>query len=141
MSEQPTGMDLKEFVRDVVLEVIRGVNEAADIVREAHSAEALRGAVNPQSKAATRDIEFDVAITVSRKTGAELGVRVPVLSAGGGIDRGEQRTSRVKFSVPVAFASQPVGSEYTDVGAPGPASAYGDSSVGQRGPTGPPVSR
>ena len=73
MSEQPTGMDLKEFVRDVILEVIRGVNEAADNVREAHSAEALRGAVNPQSRAATRDIEFDVAITVSRETGAKLG--------------------------------------------------------------------
>ena len=69
MSEQPSGMDLKEFVKDVILKVIRGVNEAADNVREAHSAEALRGAVNPRSKAATSDIEFDVAITVSRNTG------------------------------------------------------------------------
>ena len=62
MSEQPTGLDLKKFVKDVILEVIRGVNEAADNVREAHSAEALRGAVNPRSDAATRDIEFDASL-------------------------------------------------------------------------------
>ena len=140
MSEQPTGMDLKKFVKDVILEVIRGVNEAADNVREAHSAEALRGAVNPRSDAATRDIEFDVALTVSRKQGAKLGIRVPVVSADGSVDHGEQRTNRVKFSVPVAFASQPVGSEYTDVGAPSPAPGYDASEDGCRGLIGPPVS-
>ena len=36
MSEQPTGMDLEQFVKDVILEVMRAVNEAADNVREAH---------------------------------------------------------------------------------------------------------
>ena len=105
-------MDLKQFVKDVILEVMRGVNEAADNVREAHTAEAFRGAVNPRSEAATRGIEFDVAITVSRKTGTELGVRVPVLSAISGVDHGEQQTSHAKFSVRVAFTSQPVGNEY-----------------------------
>ena len=72
MSEQLTGMDLKEFVKDVILEVIRGVNEAADSVRKAHSVEVLRGAVNPRSKAGRREIEFDFAITVSRKSEVEL---------------------------------------------------------------------
>ena len=133
-------MDLKKFVNDVILEVIWGVNEAAENVKKAHSAEGLRGIVNPQSDGATTDIEFDVAITVSRKKGAKLGIRVPVVSADGGVDHGEQRTSRVKFSVPIAFASQPVGSEYTNVGAPAPASAYEASPDGYPGPVGPEIS-
>ena len=124
MSEPKSGMDLREFVQDVLFEIIGGVNEAADKVRVAHTSTRLRGAVNPRSKAATSDVEFDVALTVSMKNEAELGVRVPVLDAGGSRERTEQLTSRVKFTVPIAFASQPVGEEHITTAAPSPPEAY-----------------
>ena len=126
MSDPKSGMDLREFVQDVLFDIIEGVHEAADRVRDAHTARELRGAVNPRSNSATRDVEFDVALTVSKKNDAELGVRVPLLSAGGNRERTEQLTSRVKFTVPIAFASQPVGDEYISTNAPSGPEAYRD---------------
>ena len=124
MSEQKSGMALREFVRDVLFDIIGGVNEAADKVRVAHTSKNLRGAVNPRSSAATSDVEFDVALTVSKTSEAELGVRVPTLNAGGSKERTEQVTSRVKFTVPIAFASQPVGEEHILTAAPAGPKAY-----------------
>lgn len=125
MSKQKTGMDLTDFVRDVLYEIIYGVNEAAQKVRDAHTSELLRGVVNPHSNAETKDVEFDVALTVTTKGGAKLGVQVPFVGTGeGSAERLEQQTSRVRFSVPIAFASQPVGKEFVMTGPPGQPETY-----------------
>lgn len=126
MSDDKSGMELREFIQDVLFEIIEGVNETADKVRAAHTSKNLRGAVNPRSGASTNDVEFDVALTVSKKNDTELGIRVPLLSAGGSSERTEQQTSRVKFTVPIAFASQPVGEEYISTNAPSGPEAYYD---------------
>lgn len=118
-------MDLTDFVRDVLYEIIDGVNEAAQKVRRAHTSDHLRGVVNPHSNAETKDVEFDVALTVTTKGDAKLGVQVPFVGAGeGSAERVEQQTSRVRFSVPIAFASQPAGKEFVTTAPPGPADAY-----------------
>ena len=133
MSEQKSGMDLREFVQDVLCEIIDGVHEAAERVRDAHTSKELRGAVNPRSNAATKDVEFDVVLTVTTTKGAKLGVQVPYVGGGGSMESAEQQTSRVRFSVPIAFASQPVGPEYVTSNAPspGPASSIPGQSRGR----------
>ena len=138
MSKQDSGMDLNEFVRKVFLETIRGVNEAANTVRMEHTSSDLRGAINPMSEGKTTDIEFDVSISVSTSSGGDLGVRVPMFEVGigGKAERARQRTSRVNFSVPVAFASQPVGEKFISTAAPSPSPSHDDSVHGSPGPPG-----
>jgi hypothetical protein len=128
-------MDLREFVKDTILEVIRGVHAAADSIREAHSAEGLRGAVIQPADATTSGIEFDVAVTVSGEAEAGLGLRVPLFIAGASTKLGEQRTNRISFTVPVAFAAQPVGPEHTITAAPAPPPALDSPQIGFPGPS------
>ena len=139
MTTQDSGMDLREFVRDVLLDIVRGVHEAADTVKTEHESGDRRGAINPMSEANTNDVEFDVVISVSTSLGGGLNVSVPIIEAGfgGSADHAKQRTSRVKFSVPVAFASQPVGKEFTYVPSPGPAPADNSPTKGPSGTPGP----
>ena len=114
-------MNLKDFVRDALLDVITGVHEAAESVRTRHGGgqDALRGAVNPKSAGATNEVEFDLAVTVSRTGEGSGSVRVLVFGAEGKILKKTESLNRIKFAVPVAFASQPVGEEHTTTGAPG----------------------
>ena len=115
---KPDGMDLREFVSSVLLDIVSGVHDAAYKVREEHTY-GLRAAINPKSGGRTSDVEFEVAVAASQTGQVGLGVKVPFLDASAGGEIANERTSRIRFSVPVAFASQPVGSEY--ITAPPPA--------------------
>ena len=117
---KPDGMGLQQFVRDALVEVISGVHEAAEQVREKHvGSPSLRGAINPEHGRGVSDVQFEVAVTVSSGKKGGMGLRVPYISASGELSATEQAVNRIRFSVPVAFASQPVDAEYIVTGAPG----------------------
>lgn len=112
-------MELREFVRDALVQLVTGVSEA----RTATSATGAR--IAPETvayfkqltadvvlDAATRRplhlVEFDIAITATHESGkaAKIGVLAATLGAAAEGHTGQQseRVSRVRFSVPIAFS-------------------------------------
>ncbi|HYC49529.1 MAG TPA: hypothetical protein VEB19_00345 [Gemmatimonadaceae bacterium] len=105
-------MNLEDFVATTLEQVVRGVQRAQKSV-------CSLARINPQVeghpvntrdyKTGTllRDVEFDVAVTVteSAKSGANLSVGIPWMKGGvdGGSDSSNSAVSRVRFSLPVAF--------------------------------------
>ena len=111
-------MDLKEFVRETLVQVTQGVNESQDAVRK------LGGFVNPYVRRVHRDasyfaefdydgqhvflVDFDVAVTVAEGTGTHAEAKLQVasifsLGAGGSSSDNQQTTSRIHFKVPLAL--------------------------------------
>lgn len=112
-------MDIKEFVRDTLVQISSGVKEAQEIVREDG------GFVNPASRTGAKDtadshlatihdgqgvflVDFDVAVRVTEenKANGEAKLKVAsVLSLGGGAEDTKENTStsRISFQVPLAF--------------------------------------
>jgi hypothetical protein len=109
-------MDLREFVRDSLVQIQMGVVDAI----QAHMAEVGSvGVINPvwgedaNSIGAEhiQKVEFDVAVTVSSKAegGAKAGIRIfSALEAGaeGKKTAEESLVSRIRFSVPIVPAVQ-----------------------------------
>jgi len=111
-------VDLEQFVREALSEIVLGVNAAQEQV------EAKGGRINPAgvSPGATPDgylgqlssgetvfaVDFDVAVTVSGGAPGETGARLQVLGLftpklGGAKRTARDSTSRIKFRVPVAL--------------------------------------
>jgi hypothetical protein len=109
-------MDLREFVRESIVEIIQGVAEAQEATRNSNAR------VNPTGLSFRSDqlagkmwdgkdhrvaqlLEFDVAVTASEGTGtkAKIGVLAGVLGAGveGSEEAKAARVSRIKFAVHV----------------------------------------
>eukprot|EP00752_Nemacystus_decipiens_P017586 g15759.t1 len=110
-------MQLQQFVRETLVQVIRGIQEAAEDVGIPAKAETLvpivgyafsRGA-NVREISTLQDIEFDVAVVASesnsKSDGGGGGISVVGLQIGGRTEaekaRATETTSRVRFSVPV----------------------------------------
>ena len=115
--ENANGMGLEEFVQEALFEVVNGVHKAAEKVRMEH-AKGLRGALNTFLKSTS--VDFDVAVTVSKDTGGSLKLSVPGIGVGANMSGNIQSENRVKFSVPVTFASQPVEAEHIMSDSPAP---------------------
>lgn len=96
-------MDLTEFVKETLTQIVAGVTQAQSGIEE------QGGAVAPvfqQGKEqGLTQVDFDVAVVVSSTdtTGGKLQVAFWGLKAGGGASSqaSEQTTSRVRFKVPV----------------------------------------
>jgi hypothetical protein len=108
-------MDLKEFVRESLIEITAGIKEAQGPVREAG------GYVNPPVTVSTKAdlyfgdflgrhvflVDFDVALVVNEGTGTSAEAKLKVasflsLGASGNSNESQQTTSRIKFRVPLA---------------------------------------
>jgi hypothetical protein len=103
-------MELQEFVRNTVSEIVLGMKSAGDALR----AEGIPCALNPiwkdENLTATNvlQIEFDVAVTVAESSKAEagggikLGIQVVGFDAGGKTFSSSEKSSvsRVKFAIP-----------------------------------------
>jgi len=108
-------MDLQTFVKETLVQICDGVNDAAQVVN-------VRGAiinpdgtqcdgdttyVNPGFRRTVQNVEFDVALTTTEGKGTEGGIGVMVGSIGlgskGKSDKAFTSTSRVKFTVPVSL--------------------------------------
>ena len=94
-------MDLQEFVKATLTQVVQGVKDANEAITE------LGGSVSPCGNVERQMIEFDVALTV--ETGKESIGKLRVAAwfieagTGGGSNAREQTVSRVQFKVPVLF--------------------------------------
>ena len=112
-------MDLKDFVKETLVQISSGVKEAQDAVRQ------LGGYANPAARVSPKQtdqshltqiesgqnvfmIDFDVAVNVSEESeaGAEAKLKVAsILSLGGGGKAGTSSTAtnRISFKVPLAL--------------------------------------
>lgn len=109
-------MDLKDFVKGVILDVTNAVKECQEEVNNGTI-------ISPTNRKATETIEtdegrlqisyidFEVAVTAGTATGinGEVGGRIKVLSSliggkiGGESQETDESTSRVKFSIPIIY--------------------------------------
>ena len=110
-------VSLKEFVKESLLELVLGVAAAQSELPEGaqinptgmRSSSSNTGGLvlSPRGEAGTL-VEFDVAVTATKKEGTEGGVGVffaPMsLGARGKRDAEEMVTSRMKFTVPVFYS-------------------------------------
>jgi hypothetical protein len=109
-------MDLKDFVASSLTQIVEGVKMAQQATgasgawinpatRFSKSDETVN--VAPGISAYVHDVEFDVAVTVSDKQGADAGAKLEIFGAkiggGGNVAYENQAVSRVAFSVPVVW--------------------------------------
>jgi hypothetical protein len=117
-------MDLKDFIKTTLTEIVEGVHEAREIVKN-HEA-ANQGAEvapfvfghtsatyiklpssHPGGEGPAVIVEFDVAVTVVETSEKKLqgGAKLAILSVGAGGNQSSQNTavSRIKFNVPLAL--------------------------------------
>jgi hypothetical protein len=112
-------MELKEFVKETLVQISKGVKESQDAVRE------IGGYVNPTVTSVqgrpelvyfgetalghhTFLVDFDVAVIVAEKKAAGGGAKLSVASilfigGSGSSDAESKSISRVKFKVPLAL--------------------------------------
>ncbi|CAG1008340.1 hypothetical protein PHYC_03552 [Phycisphaerales bacterium] len=99
-------MDLESFVRESILQVIRGMI-AAQREAQAMHAEVMPPAFNENDRHRYKDIRFDVAVTIAQSGGSEGGggIKVAGISAGATGHRvhSHETVSRLKFTMPVGF--------------------------------------
>lgn len=102
------GMNLQEFVRTTLVQLMKGVQEALD-----ETATLAGAAVNPrgtraQSTEAT-EVRFDVAVTVTSSTDgsgkAHLAIAGIEIGGGGAKHSHNEAVSRIQFGVPVSLPS------------------------------------
>ena len=110
-------MELKDFVKRTIVQIVEGVKAAQEATKEAGAEvnpEGLRYISTEDNKEGrrysdlgyfTEDIQFDVAIAASEGTETKGGIGVfmgPVLlGSQGKSDAGNSTVSRIKFTVPV----------------------------------------
>lgn len=102
-------MQLDEFVKTTIMQVVKGVKDAQEEAAE------LGAVVNPRPKEGWGDrretsVSFDVALTVSDTSAGEVGGKLTVasmLSFGGKTTETDlrQETSRIQFEVTLALPS------------------------------------
>lgn len=111
-------MDLKEFVRETLVQIATGVKDAQGDVR------ALGGIVNPATQNPSKSgnsyfssiddlhhvflVDFDVAVTVAESAGTNAQAKLNVatilsLGIGGQSANSSAATSRLNFKVPLAL--------------------------------------
>lgn len=102
-------MDLAEFVKSSIVQIIQGVSHAIEETR----GNSARAVINPTLQHASHGdinaISFDVAVTVQEEAGIKGsgGIKVFGAQIGVGADKTLSNTavSRLSFSVPVALPS------------------------------------
>ena len=116
-------MELKEFVRETLLEISTGVADAQEEQKGALISPRVRNQEGASPKLALAEdgagrgirggrildyVEFDIAVTIDKNT--ETNGKISVLfgalnlSSGGASENKDSSTSRVRFKVPIAFS-------------------------------------
>jgi len=100
-------MNLQEFIKETLLQVINGVIEAQNTLGQTN------GAINPFTRGQPIKptykglevgyIDFDVAVTVTEGSGVAGGLSVMGIGAKGDLSSSTSSVSRIKFTVPVAL--------------------------------------
>jgi hypothetical protein len=113
-------MELREFVRSTLLEIVAGVTDAQKALAEEDSTAVINapmsGHINRPEYRGTGSrslemVEFDVALTVTETTDKGIGGRLSIAAASIGTQRGSSiensEVSRVRFQVPIALPEAP----------------------------------
>ncbi|PHR88489.1 MAG: hypothetical protein COA78_36485 [Blastopirellula sp.] len=101
-------MDIKDFVRETLVQIAEGVKEANSQLKEKE----INAVVMPtpdswSRKSFTREIKFDVAVIAESTTemGGKANLTIPVVGVGfkGDVNHetSNQNISRVEFTVPI----------------------------------------
>ena len=120
-------MELKDFVRETLVQVVSGIEEAQTEVRD------CGGFVNPAHRANVKGsdeshfgvigtgqniflVDFDVAVTVIEESGTEAKAKLNVaslltLGAGGESSQSSSATNKISFKVPLALPTDSVSEE------------------------------
>ena len=107
-------MEIREFVRDVLVDIIEGIKDAQTRVGVggyvapdgigSHQF-AADSNIHHNSRIISTAVKFDIAVTAetSREGGGGAKVRIAVVDAdlGGKIDAKNKQVSRIQFSVPI----------------------------------------
>ena len=115
-------MELREFVRETLVQIVRGVQEAQNSLEDTNAEISPTGlrftrpegtpVVYKEGRGIVQHVDFDVAVTTSEGTSGRGGLGVFItdtLGVGAQLKR-ETETSavnRIKFLVPVLFPSEP----------------------------------
>jgi len=107
-------MELKEFIRETLEQIVQGVSAASGVV-ENHGGTInpdkawfrRDGQINQYSSAIPHDVEFDVGLTCFDKNGLSegIGVFLGSVSLGKKNDSGSENTAvtRVRFTIPLVL--------------------------------------
>ena len=100
-------MKLQDFVKESLLQVINGVNDANAALDD------NTGSINPRGRGVEKgrsvngspiqDVQFDVAISVTEGSEVGAGLTVMGIGAKAGLSESTGSISRIKFAVPVAL--------------------------------------
>jgi hypothetical protein len=106
-----SGLDLSSFVSATLTNVVEAVESSNQ------SARSKGASINPAAPEQMRDtnfptlIDFDVAVTVEERGGAETGLSIKVLGIGGDLKGGLQgaasSVTRIRFTLPVQLPRGP----------------------------------
>lgn len=100
-------MDVKEFVRDTLIQIVEGVIAAHEAVKgqgaSVNAHDELHALPSDSRNREIREVAFDVAVTTESSTGAEAKVAVWSIGLGADGSSASSVVSRIQFKVPVAL--------------------------------------
>ncbi len=105
-------MELHEFVRETLKQVIMGVIEAQEspVVLKSSAAIAPSGQGTSDKKSLNQEIEFDIAVTAkaNKETKGAGGVSISIfkLETQGQSSKSNSHINKIKFKIPVYLPSQ-----------------------------------
>lgn len=110
MGEEKDAMDLEDFVRLSLVQIVNGVKSASTEVAGSDPTAIINPRLSNSSYTDPVLIKFDIAVTVTGKRSGDMDGKIKVLSvfnAGGKLQVGEEHStlSRVSFEVAVTFPS------------------------------------
>ncbi len=107
-------MELHEFVKETLVQIIKGVLAAqnSDDVQNSTAAIAPSGQQTMDSKTLNQTVEFDVAVTAKEqkatKGSASVSITILKLGTQGESSKGNSTENRIKFKVPIYLPSQKI---------------------------------
>lgn len=112
-------MELKDFIRETLVEIINGVKDAQSAIRDTgayinppvHSSNEKRSSVSFSGhKSMIYDVDFDIAVTASDSSGAKGGIGVFLVGVGIGtkaeLNESNVSQNKIKFQVPITYPLQ-----------------------------------
>jgi hypothetical protein len=109
-------MEIKEFIKETLVEVQQGVQEAINTCKESSTNGVINpvwGNANDVNSSHIKEVKFDIAVTVLDKSSDNIkgGIKVMGIDLGGGRTEGQEtgNVSRIQFSIPIVPPVSTVG--------------------------------
>jgi len=121
MGEEGSPVELREFVNQVLSEIVLGVDDAQEAIKDTTGEISPTGlrfskpqgppVVFKPGRGLVQQVEFDIAVTTKKTSGgqAKAGIFVAQLfnlGAEGDISSEKERLNRIKFTIPILLPSE-----------------------------------